>query len=125
MLTLQEECTMSVRTFALGLSMVVMVSGVPGASGGQDDISNSTIQEGLAASPIPVGQLNFSGKNPALVARGSYLVNGTSDCSGCHSLPKFLPIGGPGSNPAAGDPFQGAPATQGVSASLVANFNTQ
>ena len=111
--------------FALALSIVVMASGIPTAFGGEDSISNSTIQEGLAASPIPVGKLNFSGKNPALVARGSYLVNGTSDCSGCHSLPKFLPIGGPGSNPAAGDPFQGTPASQGVSAGLVANFNTQ
>ena len=114
---------MSVRHFGLALSMVVMVSGVPGASRGEDAISNSTIQEGLAISPIPVGQLNFSGKDPAMVARGSYLVNGTSDCAGCHSLPKFLPIGGPGSNPAVGDPFQGTPTTQTVTGGLAANFN--
>jgi mono/diheme cytochrome c family protein len=124
---------MSGRRFALALSMVVMASGIPGASGRadgvasgkQDGIPNSTIQEGLAISPIPVKQLNFSGKNPAMVALGSYLVNGTSDCAGCHSLPKFLPLGGPGSNPLAGDPFQGTPTTQSVSGRLAANFNTQ
>jgi mono/diheme cytochrome c family protein len=124
---------MSGRRFALALSMVVMASGIPGASGRadgvasgkQDGIPNSTIQEGLAISPIPVKQLNFSGKNPAMVALGSYLVNGTSDCAGCHSLPKFLPPGGPGSNPLAGDPFQGTPTTQSVSGRLAANFNTR
>ncbi|MGC2415798.1 MAG: hypothetical protein WA459_24265 [Stellaceae bacterium] len=116
---------MSVRHFALALSMVVMVSGVPGASGGQDGISNSIIQEGFAISPIPAKQLNLSRKNPAMVGWGSYLVNGTSDCSGCHSLPKFLPVGGPGSNPPAGDPFLGTPTTQGVQSQLAANFNTQ
>ncbi len=126
---------MSGRRFALALSMVVMASGIPAASGRadgvasgkQDGIPNSIIQEGFAISPIPVKQLNLSRKNPAMVALGSYLVNGTSDCAGCHSLPKFLPVGGPGSNPAAGDPFQGTltPPTQSVSGRLVANFNTQ
>jgi len=113
---------MSGRRFALALSMVVMASGIPGASGradgvasGQKDgIPNSIIQEGFAISPIPVKQLNLSRKNPAMVALGSYLVNGTSDCAGCHSLPKFLPVGGPGSNPLAGDPFQGTTTTQSV-----------
>ena len=124
---------MSGRRFALALSMVVMASGIPAASGRadgvasgkQDGIPNSIIQEGLAISPIPVKQLDFSRKNPAMVALGSYLVNGTSDCSGCHSLPKFLRVGGPGSNPAVGDPFEGTPTTQSVSGRLVANFNTQ
>jgi hypothetical protein len=124
---------MSGRRFALALSMVAMASGIPAASGRadgvasgkQDGIPNSIIQEGLAISPIPVKQLDFSRKNPAMVALGSYLVNGTSDCAGCHSLPKFLPVGGPGSNPLAGDPFQGTPTTQSVSGRLAANFNTQ
>lgn len=121
--TENEEHMVSGRYVALALSMVVMASGIPGASGGQDAIPNSIIQEGFAISPIPAKQLDFSGKDPALVAWGSYLVNGASDCSGCHTLPKFLPVGGPGSNPAAGDPFQGKPTTQSASGQLAANFN--
>ena len=113
------------RHVALALSMVAMVSGIAVALAGQDGIPNSIVQEGFDISPIPAAQLNLSGKNPAMVGWGSYLVNGTSDCSGCHSLPKFLPVGGPGSNPAVGDPFQGTPSTQSVSGGLVANFNTQ
>jgi hypothetical protein len=124
---------MSGRYVALALSIVVMASGIPGASardgdgnlGVEDSIPNSIIQEGFAISPIPKKQLDFPAKNTAMVAWGSYLVNGTSDCSGCHSLPKFLPVGGPGSNPAAGDPYQGTTTTQSVSGRLVANFNTQ
>jgi len=48
------------------------------------------VQQGLAASPVPASQLNFSGKNPYLVALGSYLVNGAADCNGCHTFPRFL-----------------------------------
>jgi hypothetical protein len=59
-------------------------------------------------------------KEPGL---GSYLVNGVGDCSGCHSFPQYLDKGGPGSNPAAGDPYNGKPSTQKVFQQLTANFN--
>jgi hypothetical protein len=124
---------MSFRYVALALSLAVMTSVIPGGTGraadnaaaAQDAIPNSIIQGGLDASPIPEHQLSFARKNRALVAWGSYLVNATSDCAGCHSLPKFLPFGGPGSNPAADDPFKGRAKTQGISSRLVANFNTK
>jgi hypothetical protein len=66
-----------------------------------DAISQSQVQQGLAASPIPASQLNFTGKNPYLVALGSYLVNSAADCNGCHTFPRFLRPGGtaPGTNP--------------------------
>ena len=57
------------------------------------------------------------------VALGSYLVNAVGDCSGCHSFPRYLEKGGPGSNPSAGDPYEGKPSTQSVSGQLVANLN--
>jgi hypothetical protein len=94
-----------------------------GVAGAQEPISRSVIQQGFAASPIPENQLNFSG-NASQVAIGSYLVNGVADCGGCHSFPKFLKRGDKaGSNPAAGDPYQGTPRSQSVSQQLQANYN--
>ena len=66
----------------------------------RDDIDPSVIQQGFDISPIPIERLNLRGRNPALVGLGSYLVNGVGDCSGCHTLPRFLRPGGtvPGTN---------------------------
>jgi hypothetical protein len=65
------------------------------------------------------------GKDIQLVGLGSYFVNAIGGCSDCHSFPKFLPQGDTaGSNPAAGDPYQGTPSTQSVNGQLVANFST-
>ena len=79
---------MSGRYVALALSLVVIAVASPalgggddGASGKGDSIPNSIIQEGFAISPIPKAQLNFTRKNMAMAAWGSYLVNGTSDCA--------------------------------------------
>jgi hypothetical protein len=107
---------------SLVIFWITVVTG--GIAGAQQAISPSRIQQGFAASPIPKSRLNFAGKVPAQVAIGSYLVNGVADCSGCHSFPKFLPHGdAAGSNPAAGDPFQGTPRSQSISEQLRANFN--
>ncbi len=67
------------------------------AAGGDD--SESKIQRGLAIAPVP---LNLAGKNRALVGLGSYIVNASGDCNGCHAGPagEFSP---------GGDPFQGEP----------------
>jgi hypothetical protein len=40
------------------------------------------ILKGLAIAPVP---LNMTGKDPALIGYGSYLVNSAGDCNGCHS----------------------------------------
>jgi hypothetical protein len=65
----------------------------------------------------------LQGKNLALVGYGSYLVNATGDCTGCHTFPRFYRAGGPGSNPAAGDPYEGTPTSQTVNGQLIANLN--
>jgi hypothetical protein len=106
---------------ALALSIVVVTSGIAHAG---ERISPSLVQQGFAASPIPRSQLNMVGKDPTVVGLGSYLVNAAADCNGCHSFPRFLPTGDPaGSNPAAGDPYQGTPSSQSLTRQLQANFN--
>ena len=40
------------------------------------------VQKGLAVSPV---KLNMDGKDANLVGYGSYLVNASGDCNGCHS----------------------------------------
>jgi hypothetical protein len=42
------------------------------------------VQIGFAIAPV---QLNMNGKNPALVGKGSYIVNAKGDCNGCHNSP--------------------------------------
>ncbi|MBZ5621346.1 MAG: hypothetical protein LAQ69_21850 [Acidobacteriia bacterium] len=63
--------------------------------------SNSDVQIGFAIAPV---QLNLKGKNPALVGKGSYIVNAKADCNGCHNS---LDLGGEwaaGHNPYFGQP---------------------
>lgn len=67
----------------------------PKAQGGQNEITDSRIQVGFAAAPVP---LNMNGKNPALVGLGSYLVNVSGDCNGCHSAGPQTQFA-PGHNP--------------------------
>jgi hypothetical protein len=71
----------------------------PGATQGPPD-ENSKIQQGLAimeASGIP---LNLKEKNRSLVGLGSYIVNATADCNGCHGNPEWAD----GRDPFAGQP---------------------
>ena len=46
---------------------------------GSDD---PRVRRGFEIAPVP---LNLQGKDRALVGLGSYLVNATSDCNGCHT----------------------------------------
>ena len=64
-----------------------------------NDGDGSRIQRGLAVAPV---KLNLTGKNRALVGLGSYLVNATGDCNGCHAGPAGQYVEG-------GDPFMGQP----------------
>jgi mono/diheme cytochrome c family protein len=117
---------MSWRRFACAVAVSVTSSGISYADDVHDAIERSVIQQGFEASPIPKNKLNFAGKDPYLVGLGSYLVNAAGDCSGCHSFPRFLPLGDPaGSNPAFNDPYSGEPSDQRVRAQLRANFNTK
>jgi hypothetical protein len=106
---------------ALVLAVLTVTSA---AACAEEPIFPYIVQQGFAASPIPRSQLNMAGKSPAMVGLGSYLVNAAADCNGCHSFPRFLPQGDvAGSNPAAGDPYQGTPSSQSLRRQLRANFN--
>ena len=54
---------------------------------GQGNGGESEVQRGFDIAPVP---LNLNGKNRSLVGLGSYLVNGPSDCTGCHTVGLFL-----------------------------------
>jgi hypothetical protein len=110
--------------YAVAVSIAATTSGISYADDPKDAIERSVIQQGFDASPIPKNKLNFVGKDPYLVGLGAYLVNAAADCSGCHSFPRFLPLGdSAGSNPALNDPYLGTPSDQSVSGQLRANFN--
>jgi hypothetical protein len=109
-------------SFAYALSMAVMICGISYAGGNDNQISPFPIQQGKAIAPVP---LNLTGKDPAQVYLGSYIVNSSGDCSGCHSFPQYLEKGDTaGNNPAAGDPYDGKPSDQRVNGQLMANFNS-
>jgi hypothetical protein len=108
--------------FVCALSTAVTICGISYAGDSDDRISPFAVQQGFAISPV---KLNLSGKDPLKVGLGSYIVNSSGDCSGCHSFPQYLEKGNTaGSNPNAGDPYEGKPSTQSVTSQLVANFNS-
>jgi hypothetical protein len=69
-----------------------------GNGGGSDDNSEeSKIKRGLEIAPVA---LDLQGRNRALVALGSYIVNAQGGCNDCHTYPAFAP---------GGDPYKGEP----------------
>ena len=72
--------------------------------------SDSHVQIGFAIAPV---KLNLNGRNRALVGKGSYIVNATGDCNGCHNNPR---VGGAWA--AGHNPFFGQPKMENVSAYL-------
>ena len=124
--------TSKLKVFACGLGAAALLAGAALAQENPNEtIDPSLVQQGFDISPIPKSctgtgclSLNLQGKNRALVGYGSYLVNATGDCTGCHTFPRFYLPGGPGSNPAAGDPYLGTPTSQTVNGQLIANLNT-
>src|SRR5262245_6766996 len=75
-----------------------------GKAANADNDNESRVRRGLEIAPVP---LNLTGKNRALVGLGSYFVNGTGDCNGCHhaTLSPSSPFA-PGHDPYAGEPKQ-------------------
>jgi hypothetical protein len=72
----------------------------------QDSDESLRVAQGLALSPVP---LNLSGKDRNLVGLGSYLINASGDCNGCHSSgtpPLFVYPYLPNRNPYFGQPAQ-------------------
>jgi hypothetical protein len=84
---------------ALTALLIVFTASARGRAAGGDDESESRIKRGFEIAPV---KLNLVGKNRALVGLGSYLVNASGDCNGCHSGPS-------GEYAQGGDPFQGEP----------------
>jgi len=83
--------TQGLRSRVLGSSVIlaatafaVMFVQSPAAKvqADQEMDEGSLIRIGFAIAPVP---LNMTGKNPALVGLGSFIVNGQSDCNGCHT----------------------------------------
>jgi len=110
--------------FALVSSITLALGGISHAGDNDDAISSSLVQQGFDISPVPKAKLNLEGKDPATVGLGSYVINAVGGCSGCHTFPQYLEKGDPaGSNPTAGDPFQGMPLTQSRSHRSLANYN--
>jgi hypothetical protein len=81
-----------------------------------NNISTSEVTEGFNISPIPEAQLTFKKSERAKVGMGSYLVNSSGACSGCHSYPEYLAA-------APGDPFNGLPSSQTLTTITSANYN--
>lgn len=53
---------------------------------------SSKIRQGYAINPVP---LDMSGKNPAKVGLGSYIINSTGGCNDCHTNPTYADGGDP------------------------------
>lgn len=68
------------------LALAILMSSSKTVRANQDEKGDrneeSLIQRGFDVAPVP---LNLEGKNRALVGLGSYIVNVTGDCNGCHS----------------------------------------
>ena len=89
---LRMAATIAALTATLALPATV-------AAAGGGNRSQSTIQRGFDAAPVP---LNLAGKKRSLVGQGSYLINVVASCNDCHAGPS-------GQYAAGGNPFQGQP----------------
>jgi hypothetical protein len=101
------------------LALTLTLSLMPAAAmakSNSDNISASQVTEGFRISPVPEASLKFKGGQRGLVGLGSYIVNASGACSGCHSYPEFLAA-------APGDPFNGLPSAQSLKTITVANYN--
>jgi hypothetical protein len=107
-------------SIALVVSLRLLVNGTVHA---EDE--DSLVKPGFAISPIPKANLKFREEDRERVGLGSFIVNAMGDCSGCHSFPQFLAKGdAAGSDPAAGDPFEGLPSSEPARPRpLIANLN--
>src|SRR5690349_14985611 len=91
----------SLTVFAVILALGISVSVSPGRAandnnGSQDE--KQMIQTGLATAVSSGISLNLAGKDPDMVGLGSYLVNVSGDCNGCHTQSpstEYLPTGNP------------------------------
>jgi hypothetical protein len=103
----------TLRTGAIAGALVVLGISILPKSGQADNDYNAVtdqkqmIQIGLKMAPVT---LNFGNRDPDLVGLGSYIVNFSADCNGCHTSDPANQYTGPG-NPGLlsppGGPFKG------------------
>ena len=94
---MKRNLVFGVFTCVLVTAMAVSMDGRQRGPGGNEngngsDSEASKIQIGYRIAPVA---LDLTGKNPALVGLGSYIVNAQGDCAGCHSNPQYAPGGDP------------------------------
>src|SRR5688500_20274655 len=83
-----------VVSLVCGVLLAVAFNRAPALQGQGDNGGDSEVRKGfLSAAQLGI-PLNLTGKNPSLVGRGSYLVNGASECLGCHIVLPTYPAGG-------------------------------
>ena len=81
-------------------------------NGAQDE--KQMIRIGLAVAPVPLNLAGKDKKDQNLVGLGSYIVNVTGDCNGCHSAgpaTEFLPNGNPYTRQVPNGPYTGVAQT--------------
>jgi hypothetical protein len=77
------------------IALVGMSISSPRGRADDGDSEEGKSELGLKIAPVP---LHLAGRNRALVGLGSFIVNATADCNGCHSLnpqTEFAPGGNP------------------------------
>ena len=80
---------------AIAMFVGVVISCGPVRAWDDDHDEDARVSQGFKIAPVP---LNLAQKNKALVGLGSYLVNASGDCNGCHSKgpeTEFTPTGNP------------------------------
>ena len=100
----------------VAVTLVASLLAAVAIAASSDNISSNQVVEGFRISPIPEANLTFKRHQRALVGLGSYIVNGTGGCGGCHSFPEYLPA-------APGDPFTALPSAQSLKTVTSANYN--
>jgi hypothetical protein len=93
-------------TTAIGVLVGVVISS--GRARAEDDDLNgpasARVSQGFEIAPVP---LNLARKNKALVGLGSYLVNATGGCNGCHSMDSATEFTATGNPYLLNPPFDG------------------
>jgi hypothetical protein len=87
-----------VAATAIGVLVGVVISSGRARAGDDDHdgLVDARVSQGFKIAPVP---LNLARKNKALVGLGSYLVNATGGCNGCHSMDPATEFITPTGNP--------------------------
>ena len=102
-----RKSSFAIGLAAIGLSAAVFLATTIHGSAAAPTNEESQVQIGFAIAPV---ELNLTGKNRALVGKGSYLVNAVGGCNDCHTWrPTAVPPNFGSNYEEGGDPFLGQP----------------